>query len=99
MKQLTVIWWRDIPSQVIAKSGRANAKRMLAERFQEAIDSAAMRAGAGTTDDYLADWRRDGEPLPEGDLQAIVDARVEELEAAHDEATLKAITKNSGYKA
>jgi hypothetical protein len=62
MASLTVVYWRDIPAQVIAKQGRKSAKRMLSDRFQEAIDRAAMRSGAANTDAYLEDWRR-GEPV------------------------------------
>jgi len=58
--ELTVIWWRDIPAQVTAKEGRARAARELAPRFQEAIDSAAMRAGLIGTDAYLANALRIG---------------------------------------
>ena len=58
MANLVVTYWRDIPSQVSVKSGRKEEKRMLSERFQEAIDMAAMRGEASGTDEYLADWRR-----------------------------------------
>ena len=60
MAQLTILFWRDIPSQVIVKAGRANEKRLLPAAFQEAIDMAAMRSGAAATDDYLEEWRREG---------------------------------------
>ena len=53
MPQLITIYWRDIPSQVIAKQGRKSAKVKLSERFQEAIDKAAMRAGRQGSDQYL----------------------------------------------
>ncbi|MGE4563124.1 MAG: virulence factor, partial [Rhodospirillales bacterium] len=66
MAQLTIIYWRDIPAQVIVKAGHASAKRQLDERFQEAIDLAAMRARRNETDDSLAEWRR-GESEPCGD--------------------------------
>ena len=47
MAQLVITFWRDIPSMVEARRGRKDrAKRMLPDRFQEAIDGAAMRAGA-----------------------------------------------------
>ena len=45
MAELIIVSWRDIPAQVIVKAGRRAAKRPLPERFQEAIDRAAMRAG------------------------------------------------------
>src|SRR5258708_32466191 len=66
MAQLTVVYWRDIPAQVIVRAGRQTAKRELTPRFQEAIDRAAMRGGARDADAYLADWRR-GAPEPCGD--------------------------------
>ena len=44
MAQLIVVYWRDIPAQVIVKRGRVTAKRQLTERFEKAIDRAAMRA-------------------------------------------------------
>ena len=66
MAQLTVVYWRDIPAQVIVKQGRTAAKRQLAERFEKAIDRAAMRAELRDTDSYLAEWRR-AEPVACGD--------------------------------
>ena len=68
MASLTVVYWRDIPAQVIAKQGRKSAKKMLSDRFQEAIDRAAMRSGAAGTDDYLEDWRRGDPTMVDGDL-------------------------------
>ena len=58
MAQLTVVYWRDIPAQVIVKKGRDSAKIQLTERFEKAIDRAAMRANLRDTDSYLAEWRR-----------------------------------------
>ena len=58
MAQLTVVYWRDIPAQVTVKAGRRNAKRKLSERFEKAIDRAAMRAKLRDSDSYLAEWRR-----------------------------------------
>ena len=57
MANLIITYWRDIPSAVSVKTGRKEEKRMLDNRFMEAIDMAAMRGGATNTDDYLADWR------------------------------------------
>ena len=45
MAKLIVISWRDVPAQVLVKSGRETAKVQLSHRFQEAVDRAAMRAG------------------------------------------------------
>ena len=69
--QRIIVYWRDIPAQIIIKQGRKSAKRELSLRFTEAIDMAAMRTGAAETDDYLAEWRK-GDPEPVGDdLEAV----------------------------
>src|SRR5687768_17047641 len=96
MGQLTIVYWRDIPSQAIAKAGRENEKRMLPERFQEAIDMAAMRDGAAGTDDYLAYWRR-AEPVSCGDdLAREAERAAAELDARFDKERLKALIANGG---
>lgn len=97
MAQLTIIWWRDIPAQVTARAGRITAKRELPQRFQEAVDRAAMRGDARDTDAYLAQWRR-GAPAPCGDdLEAAVAAEAERLERDFDDARLAALVANGGH--
>ncbi len=96
MPDLIILYWRDIPSQVIAKAGRKTAKRELSERFIKAIDAAAMRAGASASDAYLADWRR-GAPTPCGDdLEAEASAAAARLEAEYDTARLAALAAMAG---
>jgi hypothetical protein len=88
MPQITVVYWRDIPAQVIAKAGRTTAKRVLNERFEKAIDRAAMRAGLRDTDSYLAEWRR-ADPIECGaDLEAEAAAAAARLEAEFSEERL-----------
>lgn len=96
MADLIVVYWRDIPAQVIVKKGRQTAKRELSLRFTEAIDMAAMRSGAAETDAYLAEWRR-ADPAPVGDdLEAEADKAMGELEAAYDRERLVALAKAGG---
>ena len=96
MAQLTVIWWRDIPAQVVAKAGRTSAKRELPQRFQDAIDRAAMRGGARETDAYLAEWRR-ADPVPCGDdLEAAAAEAAATFERDYDDARLAALVAAGG---
>ncbi|MBM3519985.1 MAG: hypothetical protein FJX63_04330 [Alphaproteobacteria bacterium] len=96
MANLVVTFWRDIPSAVSVKAGRKEEKRMLADRFQEAIDMAAMRGGASDTDSYLADWRR-AEPLAVGeDLAAEVEKARTDLETRYTQDVLKSLIANGG---
>ena len=96
MANLTILYWRDIPSQVIVKAGRSAAKRELSERFIRAIDAAAMHAKASSADDYLNEWRR-GEPVACGDdLEAEAEAAAARLEAEYDTHRLALLAKHDG---
>ena len=96
MADCIVVFWRDIPAQVIIKKGRQTAKRELSLRFTEAIDMCAMRSGAAGTDDYLAEWRK-AEPIAvSDDLEAEADRAAAELEAAYDREKLVALVKTGG---
>ena len=96
MADLIVVYWRDIPAQIIVKKGRTTAKRELALRFTEAIDMAAMRSGAAETDAYLAEWRK-ADPVPVGDdLEAEADKAMADIDAAYDRERLVALAKSGG---
>ena len=56
-------FWRDLPSLVVARHGTEETKSLLALRFQEAIDEAAMRLGDTSSGDYLSGWTK-GEWTP-----------------------------------
>jgi hypothetical protein len=96
MANLIVTYWRDIPSAVSVKAGRKEEKRMLDNRFMEAIDMAAMRGGATDTDSYLADWRR-AEPIAVGDdLAAEAEAAKARLETEFTQDKIKTLIANGG---
>jgi hypothetical protein len=96
MPQITIVYWRDIPAQVIAKAGRSTAKRVLNERFEKAIDRAAMRAGLRDADSYLAEWRR-ADPIECGaDLEAEAAAMAARLEAEFPEERLNQFVMAGG---
>jgi len=93
---LIIISWRDIPAQVIVKRARETAKVQLSARFQEAVDRAAMRAGRGTSDAYLADWKR-SEPRPCGDdLKAEAAAAAARIEARYSDEDLEKLIRAKG---
>jgi uncharacterized 2Fe-2S/4Fe-4S cluster protein (DUF4445 family) len=94
--EITIIYWRDIPAQIVAKEGRAAAKRQLSPRFQEAIDQAAMRGGARETEAYLAEWHRVGPVEVETEREAAASAEAARLEAEYDDARLKRLALAGG---
>ncbi|MGH8132239.1 MAG: virulence factor [Steroidobacteraceae bacterium] len=99
MPSLSIISWRDIPAQVVVKRGRETAKVQLSARFQEAVDRAAMRAGKGTSDAYLADWKRsEGRPCGE-DIQAEAAAEAARIEARFSDSALEALIRSKGLAA
>jgi hypothetical protein len=93
---LTIISWRDIPAQVVAKRGRETAKAKLSDRFQEAVDRAAMRAGKGSSDLYLAEWKR-SDPTPCGDnIEQEAAAEAARLEARYTDEDLERLVRTKG---
>ncbi|UZD92035.1 virulence factor [Cognatishimia activa] len=96
MPDVTIVYWRDIPAQVIVGKGRRGAKKQLSERFEQAIDRAAMKSGAADTDDYLAEWRKADPYVVDGDPADIVAEAAAKLEAEYDKARLMALIDNDG---
>ena len=97
MPDVTVVYWRDIPAQVIVGKGRRGAKVQLPERFEQAIDRAAMKVGAQDTDAYLAEWRK-ADPYPvEGEQMEVAQAEAARLDAEYDQERIKALIANDGW--
>ena len=99
MAKLILISWRDIPSQVLVRKGRTTEKVMLSERFQEAIDRAAMRAGKSSSDQYLADWRRADPVVVNGDSKEIASQHAQEIESAYSDTRLLELIRAHGVDA
>ena len=95
--RLEVIYWRDIPAQVIGKSGRNVHRVSLTDRFQEAIDRAATRAGLIGTDEYLGEWRKERSDLA-GDPAEVAIAAAEDMEETYSDELLEAYVKNLAWK-
>ena len=92
---LTVIWWRDIPAQVIAKDRRRASKVVLHPRFQVAIDKAAEKAGKKSMDDYIGEWRKVQRECGD-DLEAAANAEATRLEADHPKPVLERLIASGG---
>jgi Virulence factor len=96
--ELTVIRWRDIPMQVVARGeGGASARALLPERFQEAVDAAAMVAGLIGSDDYTEQMVMDRRDCGD-DLDAEVAAVAAGLESEWNDDVLKDAIRAGGIK-
>jgi hypothetical protein len=92
---LTVIWWRDIPAQVVAKDRRQAHKVVLHGRFQVAIDKAAMRAGKKAASDYIEEWRREARACGD-DLESAATAEAARLEKLYTREVLARLIESGG---
>lgn len=97
MPDVTVVFWRDIPAQVIVGKGRSGSKVQLPERFEQAIDRCAMKIGAKDADDYLAEWRKAAPYAVEGEPAEIAKAEAARLDAEYDTERLKALINAEGW--
>lgn len=95
--ELSIIRWRDIPAQVIARRGRETARRLMPEEFQQAIDAAAMVAGLTGSDAYAAAFVTERRPCGD-DLEAEAEAAYRELLAAWPPEALKAAIRAGGLR-
>jgi hypothetical protein len=95
MATLTVIWWRDIPAQVLARDGRRASKTVLHPRFQVAIDKAASRAGKRAYSDYIEEWRKIARACGD-DIEAEVAAEVTRLETEYHRHRLAELIQSGG---
>lgn len=98
MAKLITVFWRDIPAQVIVKQGRKAAKVQLSQRFQEAIDRAAMRAGKGSSDAYLEDWKRSAPRACGADIEAEAQHEADLLESRYSDEQLLRLIKAGGVE-
>ena len=98
MGKLITVFWRDIPSHIIFKTKSGKFKKQMSTRFAEAIDRAAMSDGKGSSDAYMADWRREIVKIKTDDPQSIVDQEIVLLEQMFSDDLLEKTVKSKGIK-
>jgi len=87
MAEYQVLYWRKIPSMVIVRADGREVQGRMPQRYQDAIDEAAMAVDATSTDAYLDGWtwgpaqRRDGTP------EEVLKGALAELERLHPVAS------------
>ncbi|MCF6302973.1 MAG: virulence factor [Devosiaceae bacterium] len=99
MSKATIIYWRDIPTQIVVGRGRKAIKHQLSDRFMVAVDKAAMTAGKVDTDSYLADWRKAPHKLETENIDIAIKQLAVELEAQYPTSRLADIARNGGHEA
>ncbi len=97
MPQVTIVYWRDIPAQVIVGAGRRASKVQLPERFEQAIDRCAMKVGARDADAYLAEWRKCEPYGVEGEAADVASSEAARLEALFSPEAIRVLIANDGW--
>ena len=97
MPDVTIVYWRDIPAQVIVGKGRRGSKAPLPERFEQAIDRAAMKIGAKDADAYLSEWRKADPFSVDGDPATIAKSEADRIDVEYDQSRLKTLIDNDGW--
>ncbi len=97
MPEVTIVYWRDIPAQVIVGKGRSGSKVKLTERFEQAIDRCAMKVGLKDADAYLGEWRKAAPFTVEGEPDAVAAAEAARIETTYDTERLKTLINAEGW--
>ena len=80
MAKYQILYWHDIPTQVRATDENGRVGKQLPERFQLAIDEAAMSAGLVGDDGYTAGFNWGEEKEHDGTAEEVAEAIVAELD-------------------
>jgi hypothetical protein len=96
MAQVQIIYWQDFPAQVQAKDEGGTVRLPLPERFQQAIDAAAMSGGLTGTDAYLDDWQHGGWEEHPGSAQEAAEAVRDQIIADYPPKRLAEMVRGAG---
>ena len=93
MAKYKILYWKGIPSQVRATDENGRANRQLPQRFQEAIDNAAMALGMIGTDSYTNGFEWGDEIERPGTADEVADTILSELDQKHPSVDWRSIVK------
>jgi Virulence factor len=85
MATYQIIAWKDVPSMIEARDDAGTVTRPLSDRFQQLIDSVAMRLGIEDQDAYLDLWARGDVQERPGSATEVAEAVAAEIEARFPE--------------
>jgi hypothetical protein len=91
MAKYKVLYWHDIPTQVRAEDEQGRRSVRLSERFQEAIDAAAMAGKLLSDDDYTDGFQWQREQERPGGAEDVANAIAKEIEDKYSDEDLKAL--------
>lgn len=96
MAQLKIVYWRDIPGQVVIREGRRSTRLRLPGRFLQAIERAAYRLKKKQQDALFEPWHDVTQPLDGADIRIQARRLVQQLESHYTEEVLETLIRASG---
>lgn len=96
MAQLKIVYWRDIPGQVVIREGRRSTRLRLPGRFMQAIERAAYRLKKKQQDALFEPWHDVTQPLDGADIRIQARRLVQQLESHYTEEVLETLIRASG---
>lgn len=95
MAKLKIVYWNDIPGQVVVREGRLNTRIRLPARFTRAIERAAYRLKKQDKDAFFDPWHDVEQPF-DGDIREQAKILVRTLEEQYSEAVLDKLIRTNG---
>ena len=83
MAKYKILCWHGIPSQVRASDENGRVNKQLSDRFQVAIDNAAMALGLVGSDEYTDGFQWEEEVELPGTAEEVAETIATELENKH----------------
>ena len=83
MAEYQILFWRHIPSMVVVRGYGKEVQGRLPQRYQDAIDDAAMLAGETSSEAYLEAWEWGPPRQREGSPEEVLAAVLAEVERSH----------------
>ncbi len=95
MAKIKIVYWRDIPGQVVVREGRRSTRLRLPARFMKAIERATYRLKKHQDDALFEPWHDVEHPF-KGDATEQANKLVEQLKESYTEAVLDKLIRASG---
>ncbi len=95
MAKLKIVYWRDIPGQVVIREGRRSTRIRLPGRFMKAIERAAYRLKKTQQDAWFEPWHDVSQPY-NGDIKVEAKQLVHQLEQHYTHQVLETLIRASG---
>jgi hypothetical protein len=79
-----ILFWQEIPSQIVASDDDGEVNLPMPQKFIERIDAMAVARGLAGSDEYLDQWNWSDDEDRDGSAEEVAQALLAEFEAKAD---------------